>query len=250
MSAVARPLLWLGLLWAGWVEPCWAHDPSTYGGLFRSRNFGETWLNADAGLFVNAALAVAVDPLDPHHLLLGTDTGLLSTRNGGRTWKTEAAAAIFGPVLAVGFGPGSTDALCVAPTGVFRLQAGAWVRVAASEGAAPARALTFSSAGRAYLLGAGGLFVSDDGAQSFRQLPAIRSEGGLTAIAAMSAPTDTLLTVANRQLMISRDGGRTWRPKQSPDRPSRSTQWRPTRGWSSGCGPAVPTGSMSAMMGA
>ena len=45
-----------------------AHDPSAYGGLFRSRDLGKTWLNADVGLFLNAALAVAVDPSDPNHL--------------------------------------------------------------------------------------------------------------------------------------------------------------------------------------
>ena len=42
-----------------------AHDPSAYGGLFRSRDLGGIWLNADVGLFLNAALTVAVDPRDP-----------------------------------------------------------------------------------------------------------------------------------------------------------------------------------------
>jgi len=31
-----------------------AHDPSPYGGVFRSRNMGDAWLNADIGLFLNA----------------------------------------------------------------------------------------------------------------------------------------------------------------------------------------------------
>ena len=60
-----------------------AHDPSAYGGLFRSRDLGGTWLNADVGLFLNSALAVAVDPSDPNHLLLGTDLGLMRSRTGG-----------------------------------------------------------------------------------------------------------------------------------------------------------------------
>jgi len=42
-----------------------AHDASSYGGVFRSRDLGAAWLNADVGLFLNAALVIAVDPRDP-----------------------------------------------------------------------------------------------------------------------------------------------------------------------------------------
>ena len=51
---------------------------------------GDGWLNADIGLFLNATLAVAVDPRDPDHLLLGTDVGLWRSHNGGRSWTREA----------------------------------------------------------------------------------------------------------------------------------------------------------------
>ena len=63
----------------------WAHDASSYGGVFRSRNLGGTWLRADVGLFLNAALVIAVDPQNGSHLLAGTDLGLLGSRNGGLT---------------------------------------------------------------------------------------------------------------------------------------------------------------------
>src|SRR5262249_61162975 len=62
----------------------WAHDPSSYGGVFRSRNLGGSWLSADVGLFLNAALVVAINPRDQSHLLAGTDLGVLVSRNGGR----------------------------------------------------------------------------------------------------------------------------------------------------------------------
>jgi len=63
-----------------------AHDASSYGGVFRSRDLGAAWLNADVGLFLNAALVIAVDPRDSSHLLVGTDLGILSSHNGGRSW--------------------------------------------------------------------------------------------------------------------------------------------------------------------
>src|ERR1700726_1291910 len=50
-----------------------AHDASSYGGVFRSRDLGAAWLNADVGLFLNAALVIAVDPPDSSHLLVRAD---------------------------------------------------------------------------------------------------------------------------------------------------------------------------------
>src|SRR6516165_122064 len=118
-----RALPLLLLLAAGNV---WAHDPSAYGGAFRSRNLGGTWLNADVGLFLNAALTVAVDPRDPNHLLMGTDIGLLSSSNGGRSWAPEAQGLTQGAVFAIAFSPDGGEVICGAPTGIFRLAHGYW----------------------------------------------------------------------------------------------------------------------------
>jgi hypothetical protein len=43
----------------------WPNDPSSYGGIFRSRNLGGTWFRADVGLFLNTPLIVAVDSRNP-----------------------------------------------------------------------------------------------------------------------------------------------------------------------------------------
>ena len=61
-----------------------AHDASSYGGVFRSRDLGAVWLNADVGLFLNAALVIAVDPRDSSHLLVGTDLDLVRSHDAGR----------------------------------------------------------------------------------------------------------------------------------------------------------------------
>src|SRR6266849_1858516 len=98
IGALALTLLTTGV--SGSVD---AHDPSTYGGMFRSRNLGGTWLNADVGLFLNAALTVAIDPRDPNQILMGTDIGLLRSASGGRSWTVEAPGLIVGPVFAVAF---------------------------------------------------------------------------------------------------------------------------------------------------
>jgi hypothetical protein len=125
-------------LLAGSASP---HDASSYGGVFRSRDLGAAWLNADVGLFLNAALVIAVDPRDSSHLLAGTDLGILSSHNGGRSWVPEARDVIIGAVFALAFSPDGEKAMCAAASGVFRRDQDGLLRAEAPESAIPARAL-------------------------------------------------------------------------------------------------------------
>jgi photosystem II stability/assembly factor-like uncharacterized protein len=189
-----------------------AHDPSAYGGLFRSRDFGQTWLNADVGLFLSAALALAVDPQDPNHLLLGADLGLMRSRTGGRSWAPEAPAQIVGAVFALAFSPDGAYAICAAPSGVFYLNADRWMPASVPEGASPGRGVAFGSApGRVYLLGPRGLFRSDDGGRNYRRVAALVQEAEITALAAAIEPSEIIYAVTAGALMTSDDGGETWR---------------------------------------
>src|SRR5437868_11747064 len=115
-----RLTLWLACvmsLLAGSASP---HDASSYGGVFRSRDLGAAWLNADVGLFLNAALVIAVDPRDSSHLLVGTDLGILSSHNGGRSWMSEARGLIIGGGFALAFSPDRDVGGCGAASGVVR----------------------------------------------------------------------------------------------------------------------------------
>jgi len=192
-----------------------AHDASAYGGLFRSRNLGETWLNADVGLFLSAALTVAVDPRDPNHLLMGTDIGLLASSNGGRSWLQEAPGLISGAVFAIAFSRDGESVVCAAPTGVFRLSDGRWSRAIVPDGAAPAREFALGSApDRVYLLGNQSLFVSKDGGRSYRRLREGPAEDvPIAAFAVAIEPRELLFAVIGGKLMMSENSGKEWRQR-------------------------------------
>src|SRR5262245_3258588 len=188
-----------------------AHDPSAYGGVFRSRNLGATWLSADIGLFLNAALVVAINPKHHAHLLAGTDLGVLASRNGGLSWAPEARDLLFGAVFAITFLDDGQSAICAAQSGVFRLYDGRWQSADVPAAAVPARAvMPGASANRVYLLGRQDLFISGDGGRSFTPVPAAAQTGAISALTIASAEHEVLLPVIDGQIMTSEDAGRQW----------------------------------------
>ena len=191
-----------------------AHDASSYGGVFRSRNLGATWLSADVGLFLSAALIVAVDPQDPSHLLAGTDLGLLGSHNGGLTWAPEAPDRISGAVFAVTFLGEGGRAICAAPSGVFRFEAGQWTAALAPQAAVPAKMLaTGASADRIYLLGRDRLFTSGDGGQNFVEVAGLSETSTMSGLAIVRSDPETIVAVVDGRIMTSDDHGRHWQPR-------------------------------------
>jgi photosystem II stability/assembly factor-like uncharacterized protein len=216
MPRMARGLLFLALLALFAPTPGTAHDASAYGGLFRSRSMGGNWLNADVGLYLNAALTVAVDPRDPNHLLMGSDSGLWASVNGGRSWTQEATTLISGAVFTVAFSPDGVMVLCVAPGGVYRNLDGRWGRSDAPTEATPGRGIVFDGAlGRIYLLGRDGLFSSDDSGAHFA--PVAGDADGFETLALLRRPSETLFATAHGRLWASTNGGRRWQQRPVGD---------------------------------
>ena len=187
--------------------PAEAHDPSAWGGLFRSRDHGARWLPVNEGRFIGAALGLAISPSDPHHLLLGTDSGLLRSRNGGRDWQSEAPAALIGSVFAVAFHADGVRAFASTAQGVFRTDDGfTWQRTPLAKDALPARAIVTGAASRVHVAGANGLWRSDDSGLSW-----VAQSDGLP-----DGPVSTLLVAAPEyDLMWVIVGGRLWsRPEK------------------------------------
>lgn len=206
-------LLVILLLLVG-VELGNAHDASTYGGLFRSRNTGESWLPVNTGQLIGSVLDLAVHPRDKNHLLLAMDSGLLRSRDGGENWQRETAAALSGTVLAVAFSAdGST--VWAATADVVLRQEGAreWQRTLTPADALPVRALRASrTVQRAYLVALDGFFVSDDEGRSWSHAGKGLPQGEIAAFAQrMNGADEALFLIVNATLWASSDSGRNWR---------------------------------------
>ena len=125
-----------------------AHDPDVYGGLFRTHDAGAHWTPVNPGIYASGALAVAVSPRDPNHLLLATESGVWRSRNAGRDWEVEAPEMLAGTALAVAFDADGERALVAGVATLFRYDGGRWRSISLPSGAAPARALVAAPSGR------------------------------------------------------------------------------------------------------
>jgi photosystem II stability/assembly factor-like uncharacterized protein len=193
-----------------------AHDASAWGGLFRTRDAGATWLPVNPASFVSGALAVAVSPVDPHHLLLATDTGLSRSRNGGRDWTLEARDVLVGPAFAVAFDVDGERALVAGATGIFRGDGDRWRPLPSPAGTSPAWVLVSSSTrGRIYLGGPAGLQRSDDWGESWVVIGAGLPEGRASAIVVDRDRAEQVAVVAGGRVWTSSDAGGSWRLRDS-----------------------------------
>jgi photosystem II stability/assembly factor-like uncharacterized protein len=234
-------VLLLALLLALWASPAQSHDPSAWGGLFRSRDYGATWVSANRGQFLSGAIALAISPTDVNHLLLGAESGLLRSRNGGRDWTIEAPSVVLGSVVALAFAADGQRALISTGQGVFRGEAeNSWRPVPAPQGAAPARAMVRGSgAGRVYLAGRAGLYRSDDWGVSWSSAADGLPQETATALVVVQSTRETLYAIVQDRIWASIDGARSWASRGAGISPTNVDALaidptQPTRLWAAG----------------
>jgi len=188
-----------------------AHDASAWGGLFRTRDAGASWLHVNPASFVSGALALAVSRADPHHLLLATDTGVARSRNGGRDWVIEAPDVLVGPAFAAAFDVDGDRALVSSASAIFRGDGDRWRRLRSPAGSAPARALVSGSIrGRVYLAGRTGLYRSDDWGQSWVSIGGALQAEHVSVVVVPRGHPDEVYAVAGGRAWVSTDAGRSW----------------------------------------
>jgi photosystem II stability/assembly factor-like uncharacterized protein len=216
VNRLARAATLLSLTGALLQAGALAHDSGLTNGVFRSRDGGASWLQVNPESFAPGALALAVHPRDPHHLLLATDSGLLSSRNGGRDWQPEASSVLSGPAFAVAFDPASDEALVSGANALYRFEGSRWRAARTPTGSAPARALVpGGAAGRAYLAGWTGLHRTDNWGRSWTRVGHEIGDEPVRALTVSPIRGDDVHALAAGRVWRSTDGARSWRVDDS-----------------------------------
>lgn len=193
--------------------PARAHDPSSWGGMFRTRDAGGTWLPIDGGLFIGGAIGLAVDPSDPNHLLYATDSRLLRSRNGGRDWIQEQPSVFFGPALAAAFDARGGSAIVATSAGLYRNESGTreWVSVLIPAAASPARYIAAgASAGRYFVAGAQGLYRTQDGGATWQRIGEALPDAPASALIVQTQPSEIVYAVIQGAVWAGTDDGTNW----------------------------------------
>ncbi|OGV65896.1 MAG: hypothetical protein A2283_01375, partial [Lentisphaerae bacterium RIFOXYA12_FULL_48_11] len=172
---------------------------SVENGLFESRDGGMSWnsINGDlAGDLVKTVSGMLLDKADPGHLLVAAGPAICETRNGGKNWQSINITTDFGSITHLTADPRNFGILYVT-----------------------AREKYDQKTKRLYQ---GGVFRSDDGGKTWRQILQSRFASSL----AVSPVDSNVLYVTTTDhpyhdkpiangLLKSRDGGRTWKKENS-----------------------------------
>jgi peptidyl-prolyl cis-trans isomerase C len=191
-----------------------AHDPSTSGGLFRSRNAGATWASANPERIIGAAISLAISPTDPNHLLLATESGLMRSSNGGRDWILESLKSN-GAAFAVVFDADGRRALVSTASDIFRTEDGnLWRTLAPPSGTTPARAMVRGAApGRVYLAGWKRFAQSDDWGTTWVTAADGLPPGPVIALAVQPGPAETVYAIVDGRIWARTDGTPVWQSR-------------------------------------
>jgi photosystem II stability/assembly factor-like uncharacterized protein len=203
------------------AAPAGAHDPSAWGGSFRSRDGGSTWTPIDAGLFIGGAVMLAIDPNDPNHILYATDARMLRSHNGGRDWVQEPSGTFMGPTLAVAFSSTGESILAATAAGVFRTDAGgAWQAANVPAAVNPVSTIVAGMApGRFYVLGVRGVYRSDDSGATWIRCGEALQDAPLSGLAVARDAPETVAVIAAGRVYASTDTCQNWQSRStgSPD---------------------------------
>jgi len=205
---------------AGSVTPRTPQKHDYYWTLSRSDDRGRTWVRLPTDDV--APFAVAVDPRDDRHVLVGGQGGITASHDGGATWTSLNRVDGVGGIAFAASNPRQVYAALYdeAADGGRLIRSGdggttwniagaARVRTITALAVHPQRAETVYVGHEGETSGEGGVSTSSDGGRSWRHRP-IPGVQFVSALAVAPSDPDTIYAATDGGLARSVDGGDRW----------------------------------------
>jgi photosystem II stability/assembly factor-like uncharacterized protein len=188
------------------------------GGIYRSRDAGETWKAANAGLTDYFVSCLAIDPADPSTIYSGADSGLFKSVDGGESWISKFSTSYVRSVI---IDPANHRNLYVSASGgVFASSDGGetWVDVSGGlPGFFGDLAIDPANPSRLYQASISGLFTSDNRGGNWTRVNfSPTSDTPANAIAVDPSNSQRLYVASNDGIFSTSDSGNTWKGTPLP----------------------------------
>lgn len=186
------------------------------GGVYKSTDGGRRWVTASRGLDDRTVLTLALDPVSPDVMYVGTDSGVFISRDGGVTWSRVGRQVFDRNVRSLAVSPTRPTVLYAATDrGILWSwdQGATWASRSAGIGSHDLRSVRAdpSDGARLFAAGFGGVFRSDDDGRRWRVVNRGLTDLRVRALALDPTRAGILYAgTAGSGVFVSRDGGSQW----------------------------------------
>ncbi len=207
-----------------------AIDPKNSQHLFAMSNYtvyesvdgGAHWQPINTELNIGDVLSVTVAPTSPPSLFAGTKDGIFRSQDGGHTWSRSSGDQVDW-VWEIAVDPGNPATMYAASdsyaaSDVYKsVDAGnSWSRLYTYFGAANAVAVDPANSQRIYAANWGGVYKSEDGGDTWKQMNNGLDPHSYIRMALDSSASNTLYAATGSQIYQSIDGAQSWSDMDFP----------------------------------
>ncbi len=205
-------------------------DPKNSQHLFAMSNYtvyesvdgGAHWQPINTELNIGDVLSVTVAPTSPPSLFAGTKDGIFRSQDGGHTWSRSSGDQVDW-VWEIAVDPGNPATMYAASdsyaaSDVYKsVDAGnSWSRLYTYFGAANAVAVDPANSQRIYAANWGGVYKSEDGGDTWKQMNNGLDPHSYIRMALDSSASNTLYAATGSQIYQSIDGAQSWSDMDFP----------------------------------
>ena len=193
-------------------DPATLYTAAHGGGVFRSTDWGESWIAINQGLPNRQVFSLLLHPKQPGKLYVGTDQGIYYSTDKGSSWHPLASVLEKRNVRFLATDPRDRDILYAATDqGVFSGKGNQWRLLSSGLSNKDVRTLVLSPLGTLFAGTFGGVYRKEKSLNKWMAVNRSLTDRRVRALAIESSQPDVLYAgTATGGVFRTTNGGKTW----------------------------------------